>query len=54
MKFTTVTPSPRKEELKENIRKKIALISSKLLSPMRGLSACRGTAFATPLLICEL
>jgi hypothetical protein len=49
----------RTEDLKENIRREISNIpapkgKSEYLPLVRGLSACRGTAFSTTPVICEL
>jgi hypothetical protein len=51
------------EELKDNIHREISNIKykynissegkSKPLLPVRGMSACRGTTFSTPPMICE-
>jgi hypothetical protein len=51
-KVTAVTPET--EELKENVPMEFANIPAEHLPSVRGMSACRRTAFSTPPVICEM
>jgi hypothetical protein len=42
------------DELKENIHREVANIPAEQLPLVQGMSTCRGTAFSTPHVICEL